>query len=474
MYYILNFFISLWLILSMFFGGVFTFSLRNDFSKDAWFLKQQPANAAEQLAFLPTERQTAHAELEYYGFVHFGVNTFTGLQLGTGKEDPKIFNPAKLDTDQWAKSMADAGMKGAILTAKHHDGFCLWPSAYTEFSVKNSAYQGGRGDVVREFADSCRKYGLKFGFYLSPFDLNAPSFGQGEAYNDYFVQQLEELLSNYGDVFAVWFDNYITDEYKGRQTYDWNRFTALIREKQPMAVVCVGPPDLDVAWVGNEDGLANGNVSSVRERAGKLIWAKSECDVSIRSSWFYLDKEVPKTTTQLMHIYYNSVGMNCALLLNIPPNRDGLFDEKDVKQLLAFRKKIDEIYASPVIPAAVSLLDKDGSVNRSAALDTILNDDADSYVFSDTEYILDVQLQTPERLKHIILSEDSNHYSERVRKASVYAKWGPWYMRIGKAESAGNKTIVKLSTLTPRASEYRIVIEESKAAPVLRYVGFLK
>ena len=471
---IANFFISLWVSVTLFFGSFAVFAMKTDFAEDAWYLKEPPSNAAEQLALLPTERQIAHAEMEYYGFVHFGVNTFTGLQLGTGKEDPAIFHPTGLDTDQWAKAMADAGMKGAILTAKHHDGFCLWPSAYTEFSVKNSPYKNGQGDVVKEFADSCRKYGLKFGFYLSPFDMNAPSFGEGEAYNDYFVNQLDELLSSYGDVFAVWFDGYITDEYRGRQEYDWDRWMDIIRAKQPMAVICVGPPNVDVAWVGNEDGLANGNVSSVRNRAGRLIWAKSECDVSIRPSWFYLEHEEPKRLDQLMHIYYNSVGMNCALLLNIPPNKEGLFDQRDVARLLEFREAIDKIYAKPVIPGAVSVRDKDGNSNASEAVNAILVDDAESYVFSDTEYIVDFKLDSPTRLKHAVLSEDSNVYSERTQKITVYAKLGPLYIRVGQAESVGNKTIVKLGALTPWTNSYRIVMEQSKTYPVIRYVGLYK
>ncbi|MCL2508523.1 MAG: alpha-L-fucosidase [Oscillospiraceae bacterium] len=468
---IANFFASIGLVISMLWSGISTFALKTDFSKDAWYLKPPPPDAAEQLAILPAERQIMHAEMEFYAFFHFGINTFTDSELGTGREDPAIFNPTKLDTDQWIKGVADAGMKGAIITAKHHDGFCLWPTEYSEFSVKNSPYQG---DVVAEFAESCRKYGVKFGFYLSPFDMNAPSFGQGVAYNDYFVSQLGELLSNYGDVFEVWFDNYITEEYKGRQDYDWDRWVAIIRELQPNAVIAVGPPNPDVAWVGNESGLANGNVSSVRMRAGNMIWAKSECDVSIRDGWFYHENQQPKTLAQLMHIYYNSVGMNCALLLNIPPNKDGLVNEKDIKQLVKMKNAIEDIYARPVTPATVTIADKDGNVNDSNAVKAIAADNAESYAFSDTEYIVDFKLDSAARLKHIVLSEDSNRCSERIQRFSVYAKMGFLYVRVGTAESAGNKTIVKLSALTPCTDSYRIVVEQSKAAPVLRYVGLYR
>ena len=458
---IVNFFVGLWLSITMLFSGLTVFAVRTDFSEDAWFLKAPPANAAEELGVLPSARQIAHARLEYYGFVHFGINTFTGREWGTGAEDPALFNPARLDTDQWAKAMADAGMKGAILTAKHHDGFCLWPSAYTEHSVKNSPYQDGQGDVVKEFADSCRKYGLKFGFYLSPWDMHEPSYGAGEAYDEFYKAQLRELLTGYGDVTFVWLDGANGEGPNGKkQEYDRQGYFDLVRELQPDAVLCVMGPD--VAWVGNEDGLANGNVSSVRGQPGSLRWAKSECDVSIRPGWFYHENESPKSLSQLMYIYYNSVGMNCALLLNIPPNRDGLFAQTDVDRLKEFRREIDKIYANPVVPAV------------KPEAQAILLDDAQSYAFSDDEYFLDFALDTRGRLRHVVLSEDADAYSERVRAFAVYATLGPWYIRVGRAQSAGNKTIVKLGALTPRTDAYRIVIEQSKAAPVLRFVGLYK
>ena len=455
---IVNFFTGLWMSVTVFFGSFALFAVKGDVSADAWFLKDPPANVAEELAVLPSPRQSAHARLEYYGFVHFGINTFTGREWGTGEEDPALFNPGKLDTDQWAKAMADAGMKGAILTAKHHDGFCLWPSAHTEHCVKNSPWQNGQGDVVREFADSCRKYGLKFGFYLSPWDRHETSYGAGAAYDEFYMAQLRELLTGYGDVTFVWLDGANGEGPGGKkQEYAWQDYYALVRELQPGAVMCVAGPD--VAWVGNEDGLANGNVSSVRGQPGSLRWAKSECDVSIRPGWFYHGDQRPKSTGQLMHIYYNSVGMNCALLLNIPPNKDGLFDEKDVCRLREFRREIGKIYANPVV----------SSVKPEAR--AILLDDAQAYAFSGTEYALDFTLDACKRLKHVVLSEDADATSERVRAFTVYAKLGPWYIRVGRGQSAGNKTIVKLGALTPRTKEYRLVIEQSKAAPVIRFVG---
>jgi len=415
------------------------------FAKDAWYLKPPPENAAEKLAALPSERQIRHAENEMYAFFHFGINTFTGSEWGNGKENPTIFNPTALDTDQWIKTIADAGFTGAILTAKHHDGFCLWPSEYTDFSVKSS---GSQTNVVKAFAESCKNYGVKFGFYLSPWDQNAPSYGKSEAYNDYYVSQLTELLTNYGEVFEVWFDGAIGKEYEGIQTYDWDRWVAVVRELQPNACTAIGPPIPDVAWVGNEQGRAKGNVFSVRKRHGQWVWAKNECDVSIRPGWFYHAKEKPKSIDQLMNIYYNSVGKNCTLLLNIPPNQEGLVDQKDVKRLAEMGRAIKAIYAFP-IPSTVTSLDKDGEV-----------------------YAYDFKLDSKQQVKHVVLSEDVNSFSERIERFTVYAKIGKIYFKGGTAESAGGKTIVRLKKIMPKTDSYRIVVAQSKANPVLRDVGF--
>ncbi|MCL2106646.1 MAG: alpha-L-fucosidase [Oscillospiraceae bacterium] len=414
-------------------------------AKNAWHRKPLPENAAEMIAVLPSARQLSHGEdTEFYAFFHFGINTFTGSEWGTGQEDPMLFDPTSLDTDQWIESIAAAGMTGAIITAKHHDGFCLWPTEYSDFSVKNSAYQE---DVVARFAESCRKYGVKFGFYLSPWDRNAATYGQSEAYNDYYVQQLTELLTNYGEVFEVWFDGAVGEEYKGIQSYDWDRWVALVRELQPNACTAIAPPVPDVAWVGNEDGLANGNVSSVRYRSEQWIWARSECDVSIRPGWFYHEQEEPKSLDELMHIYYNSIGMNCSLLLNIPPNKEGRLDQKDVDRLAEFGRAIDALYENK-LPAEMTVL-REG----------------------DQIYALDFKLEPGQKAKHIVLSEELGQAGERITKWSVYAKAGALYFKLGGAESAGGKTILRLNPWV-KADSYRILIEEARGNPALRDISF--
>jgi len=242
----------------------------------------------------PTPQQVAWQEAELTMFLQFGMNTFTDREWGEGNEDPKQFDPKALDARQWATVAKEAGFKYVILTAKHHDGFCLWPSQYTEHSVKNSPYKGGKGDVVREFADACRASGLKMGLYLSPWDRHEPSYGDSPAYNRHYVAQLTELLTQYGDVAEVWFDGANGEGPNGKkQEYDWPAFYGTIRKLQPKALIAISGPD--VRWVGNEDGVARETEWSIQDanptfhpdaRGGK-VWWPAECDTSIRPGWFW-------------------------------------------------------------------------------------------------------------------------------------------------------------------------------------------
>ena len=332
----------------------------------------------------PTPEQLSWYEMETYAFVHFGMNTFTDREWGDGTESETLFAPSNLDTDQWARVFRNAGLKGMVLTAKHHDGFCLWPSQYTEHSIKKSPLSGR--DVVKEAALSCQKYGLKFGFYLSPWDRNSALYGT-DAYNDYFCHQLTELLTQYGEIFYVWFDNACGEGPNGKkQQYDFPRFFQLIRKLQPKALIFndFGP---DIRWCGNEAGKARreewavvpedlcyyspcqtgpGPLASegslqylynTNESIGSLntiFYAKglsftpSEMDTSIRKGWFYHSEESPKSKEELFRIYLSSVGHNACLNLNIPPNREGKIDEKDVRRLLEWRQLIEEQFHSPI------------------------------------------------------------------------------------------------------------------------------
>ncbi|WP_161890447.1 alpha-L-fucosidase [Pontibacter russatus] len=308
----------------------------------------------------PEPRQLEWQKLETTAFLHFTVNTYTGKEWGDGTEDPQIFNPTEFDARKLVKTLKDTGFKMAIITAKHHDGFCLWPSKYTDHSVESSPWKNGKGDMVKEIADACREYGIKFGFYLSPWDQHEPSYGTS-TYNAFYKNQLRELLTNYGEVSEVWFDGAKGENAKNME-YDFDGYWQLVRELQPQAVMFsdVGP---DVRWVGNETGNAGetcwSTIDTVGMAPGKAdpkylntgdpdgkLWIPAETDVSIRPGWFYHPEEDSKVKTgkQLVDLYYKSVGRNSLLLLNIPPNKKGLFAEQDVKSLHDFRAILNETF----------------------------------------------------------------------------------------------------------------------------------
>ena len=338
---------------------------------------EQKIDMASRL--VPTAQQLEWQQMEFTAFLHFGMNTFTGNEWGHGTDSPALFNPSELDCEQWVKALKDGGFKMALITAKHHDGFCLWQTETTEYSVKNSPWKDGKGDVVRELRDACEKYGMKFGVYLSPWDRNAPSYGDSPAYNKFFIAQLTELLTNYGEVHEVWFDGACAEGPNGKkQEYDWTAILAKIRELQPKAVTAIMGDD--VRWVGNEGGLGRETEWSAtvippgsythkkaakealgleemskdlgsRElvaKAQEVYWYPSEVDVSIRPGWFYhaeQDGQV-RSLANLVNIYYRSVGCNSVLLLNIPPDRRGLIHEIDVQRIKELSEYINKTFAT--------------------------------------------------------------------------------------------------------------------------------
>lgn len=337
---------------------------------------EQKVDIAARL--VPSPQQLEWQKMELTAFLHFGINTFTGREWGDGNEDPALFNPTELNTDQWVKSLKDAGFKMVIITAKHHDGFCLWPTKTTQHSVASSAWKDGKGDVVKELRQSCEKFGMRFGVYLSPWDRNAECYGDSPAYNKFFVEQLTELLTNYGEVHEVWFDGANGEGPNGKkQEYDWDTFYKTIQTLQPNAVMAIMGDD--IRWVGNERGLGretewsataltpgvyacseenNGllginNMSAdlgSRELLGKakeLFWYPSEVDVSIRPGWFFHSEENDKVKSlkHLSDIYFQSVGYNSVLLLNIPPDRRGLIHENDVQRLKDFADYRNKVFS---------------------------------------------------------------------------------------------------------------------------------
>ena len=332
---------------------------------------------------VPSARQLRWQALEFQAFVHFGMNTFTDREWGEGTEDPKLFDPTDLDADQWVEAVKAAGIRGLIVTAKHHDGLCLWPSRFTEHSVKNSPWKGGKGDVVGEVAAACRRGGLAFGVYVSPWDRHEPSYGDSPRYNRHFKDQLRELLTDYGEISEVWFDGACAEGPNGRrQVYDWDGYFALIRELQPGAVISIIGPD--ARWIGNEAGVTResewsvipvvgqdgapsktnpggiagldaqaadlgsfGRIAEVARQGGRLIWYPGQVDVSIRPGWFYhaAEDDKVKTLDHLLDIYYTSVGGNAQLLLNIPPDKRGRIHENDAARLKELGDRLRETFA---------------------------------------------------------------------------------------------------------------------------------
>ena len=304
-------------------------------------------------------------------FLHFGVNTFTDREWGDGKESPSIFDPARLDARQWARTAKEAGFRAMILTAKHHDGFCLWPTATTRHSVASSPWRGGNGDVVREFVDACSAEGLRAGLYLSPWDRNHPTYGDSPAYNDVYAAQLTELLTKYGRITEVWFDGANGEGPNGRrQVYDWPRVWGIVRRLQPEAVIFsdAGP---DVRWCGNERGVAGDpnwsavdpHVVSFPGQSGAgiegalqhghedgTVWRPAEVDVSIRPGWFYHPAQDDKVRSidNLVGLYFTSVGRNAKLLLNVPPTRDGLIHTVDASRLSGFKAAREQLFGAPI------------------------------------------------------------------------------------------------------------------------------
>jgi alpha-L-fucosidase len=385
-----------------------------------------PVSPPKPFGPVPTERQLRWHEMEFYGFLHFTVNTFTDKEWGYGDESETVFNPTDFDAEQIVTVAKEAGMKGLILTAKHHDGFCLWPSQYTEHSVKNSPWRNGKGDVVKEISEACRRQGIKFGVYLSPWDRNRADYARPE-YLTYYRNQLRELLTNYGEVFTVWFDGANGGDgfYGGakekrtidnRTYYDWANTWKIVREMMPLAVMFsdAGP---DTRWVGNERGIAGdpcwatlnaadrypgGSSAGLNsgERPG-TDWIPAECDVSIRPGWFYHASEDArvKTPAQLLDIYYQSVGRGAGLNLNLPPDRRGQIHENDIRSLREFRRLLDATFAKNLAQnARATASNARGGVPQFAAAN-VLDQSRETYWTTDdavtsAELILDLGAPT--------------------------------------------------------------------------------
>ena len=423
---------------------------------------------------LPNANQLRWQDMEMYAFIHYSLNTYTDQEWGFGNEDPKLFNPSSLDCRQWARVCKQSGMRGIIFTAKHHCGFCMWPSAYTEYSVKNSPWKDGKGDVVRELAEACREEGLEFAVYLSPWDRNHPEYGRPE-YVTYFRNQLRELLTNYGDIFEVWFDGANGGDgwYGGanetrkidRTTYyEWPETYKMIRELQPKCLIWNDGSDRgDLRWVGTEAGNVGETNWSLLYHDGEVpyqmlhygveqgdVWCPGETNTSIRPGWFYHDAENEhvKSLSKLMDTYYKSVGRNSTLLLNFPIAPNGRIHPNDSLRGIAFKKMIDEVFVKgevvfkmkPSNPSTILDFGKPTSINR-------------------------------------FLAEEDIAQGQRVRKFSLEAevdgKWQPLKDALvdegDGLTTIGHRRIICFPTV--KATKLRFTILDSKCEPIIKKLG---
>ena len=424
---------------------------------------------------VPIENQLRWQDMEMYAFIHYSMNTYTDEEWGFGNEDLKLFNPSDLDCRQWARVCKQAGMKGIIFTAKHHCGFCMWPSAYTEYSVKNTPWKNGKGDVVRELADACREEGLEFAVYLSPWDRNHAEYGRPE-YVTYFRNQLRELLTNYGEVFEVWFDGANGGDgwYGGanetrkidRTTYyQWPETYRMIRQLQPKCLIWNDGSDRgDLRWVGTEAGNVGETNWSLLNKDGEVTWhmlhygledgdswVPGETNTSIRPGWFYHDTENEhvKSLSKLMEIYYKSVGRNSTLLLNFPIAPNGRIHPNDSLRGIAFKKMIDEVFKKDLTKKAK--ISKNGNVT-----------------------IIDFKRPTA---MNRFLAEEDIRYGQRVRKFSLEAlvngQWQPlkdaWAENGDGLTTIGHRRIICFPTV--KATKIRFTVADAKCEPIIKKLG---
>lgn len=432
---------------------------------------------------VPSENQLRHLrETPFYAFIHFCPNTYTNLEWGDGTEDPAIFNPTELDCDQWARAVKDAGMKGIVLTAKHHDGFCLWQTKYTEHSMKNSPYKNGKGDIVKECAEACKKHGLKFGFYLSPWDRNSKYYGTDE-YNTYYKNQLTELLTNYGEIFYVWFDGACGEGPNGKkQVYDFKGYVELVKKYQPDA--CIFHDTGTIRWCGNEAGMAPfaqwavvpkelcpmnepqtegalvdgsleflynsditiGSLQQIMYSKG-LVFAPAETDMSIRPGWFYHKNEDPHSLERLFTTYLNTVGNNSTFHLNIPPMPNGKFDPRDLKRLGELG----------------NLIRTEFKTNLAEGVDFEI---IEGYGETQPEYI--IKLNKKETVKYVEIAERISE-GQRIESFSIRTKNkdNTWDTQ-KRCTTVGSRKIVKIDkTVT---DEIRITVTSSRDVPDIEWI----
>ncbi|MBW8685120.1 discoidin domain-containing protein [Chitinophaga rhizophila] len=443
---------------------------------------------------LPSKAQLDWQHMEYYMFIHLGPNTFTDNEWGHGDEDPKVFNPSQLDARQWARTAKEAGMKAIIITAKHHDGFCLWPSKYSTHTVRESSWKDGKGDVLKELSEACKEYGLKFGVYLSPWDRNHPAYGTPE-YNQVFVNTLDEVLSGYGPVFEQWFDGANGEGPNGkRPVYDWPLFHKTVYKNQPNAVIFsdIGP---GCRWVGNEDGIAGTtnwstlNVTGFTPGKGAPAqsvlnegningekWIPAECDVSIRPGWFYspsTDDKV-KSVQQLLDIYYGSVGRNGNMLLNVPVDRRGLIYKADSIRLMEFRKMREASFKVNLAKNAKVTATETRKGNAKVSARNLTDGKTDTY-WATPDNIqkgsITLKFTKATTFNRLVVQEYIT-LGQRVKAFNIEVLENGVFKEIANATTIGHKRILSFPDVT--TTQVRINIQDALACPVISEVQLFR
>ena len=445
----------------------------------------------------PSVNQLRLQEMEQYAFVHFSLNTYTDQSWGFGNEDVKLFNPEKSDCRQWARICKQSGMKGIIITAKHHCGFCLWPSKYTEYSVKNAPWKNGKGDMVREMADACKEYGLKLGIYLSPWDRNSKDYGKPE-YITYFRNQLTELLTNYGDIFEVWFDGanggngYYgganeTRKIDAKTYYDWENTYSLIHKLQPKCVIWNdGGKRGDLRWVGTEEGNVGETNWSLLNATGDVpwdnlhfgletgnAWVMAEVNTSIRPEWFYHQNEdnKVKTVPQLMDLYYNSIGRNGTMLLNFPIMPNGLIHPTDEKNGIEFAKAVKESFAINLAENKKATASNVRDNSKKFGPDLAVDGKKDTYWTTDDTVktaSLTIDLEKPTLFNRFLVQEYIR-LGQRVKAFTVEALVDGNWKELAHATTIGYKRILRFPAV--KATMVRFSVTDSKCNPVIANMG---
>lgn len=447
------------------------------------------AQPVKPLPPLPSNMQLQWHEKEFYLFIHFGPNTFTDKEWGEGNEDPSVFNPSSLDCEQWVRIAKKAGAKGIILTAKHHDGFCLWPSKFSTHTVRESKWMDGKGDVVKSLADACKQQGLDMGIYISPWDRNHPQYGTPE-YNDVYISSMKELLTQYGKFFELWWDGANGEGPNGKkQVYDFRRFEDSVFTWQPQLVVFsdIGP---SIRWCGNENGTINSTNWNLLDTAGfkrghggpptdtlnrgnvnGKLWIPAEADVSIRPGWFYHAKEDDKVKSPktLMNLFMRSVGNGGNLLLNVPPDRTGRINEADSASLIGFAKLREAAFKDDLFAKAYLSANTNQNDSLKNLIDHNIHTGWASAQQENTELVIDL----PRRKQfNTIVLEEMIRYGQRVQTFLIEVFDGTAYQPVFRGTTIGRKKIAGFAKQD--ADKIRITITHAKAAPVLRGIsGFM-